>query len=469
MENKVIDHKKILEELNMKVDTSQENINSILSKAKKLKGLNYNEALTLLKVEDEKLLEEIFKTAEFVKDEIYGKRLVLFAPLYVSNLCNNECLYCAFRKSNTTITRNTLTMEQIKKEAEALIEGGHKRVLLVSGEGLGKKALDYTLEALEAIYSVKTEKGNIRRINVNIAALDVVDYKKLKDANIGTYQLFQETYHEETYRYMHKTGSKSNYNYHIGAMDRAMEAGIDDIGIGVLFGLYDYKYEMMALFQHIKHLEDKFGVGPHTISVPRLEPATGSNVAANPPYPVTDTEFKKIISILRITVPYTGIILSTREDADTRRDSFNLGISQISAGSKSNPGGYSEAAKKKSSEDSVSGQFSLGDHRTLHSVIEDIVKYGYVPSFCTGCYRLGRVGADFMDLAKPGAIKAHCYPNALFSFAEYLEDFANDDLKKSGYELIHSTIDTEIVKEKTRLSVRKNLAKIKDGARDIYV
>ena len=465
----VIDHKKILEQLNNEVDVSEEKIKKILTKAKELKGLNYDEALTLLQVEDEKLLDDVFRAAEFVKDEIYGKRLVLFAPLYVSNLCNNECLYCAFRKSNTSITRNTLTMEEIKKEAEALIDGGHKRVLLVSGEGLGKKALDYTLEALEAIYSVKNKNGNIRRINVNIAALDVEDYKKLKDANIGTYQLFQETYHEETYRFMHKTGSKANYEYHLGAMDRAMEAGIDDIGIGVLFGLYDYKYEMMALFQHIKHLEDKFGVGPHTISVPRLEPATGSDVASNPPHPVTDIEFKKIISILRITVPYTGIILSTREDADTRRDSFNLGISQISAGSKSNPGGYSEAATKKTNEDSVSGQFSLGDHRTLHSVIEDIVKFGYVPSFCTGCYRLGRVGADFMDLAKPGAIKAHCYPNALFSFAEYLEDFADENLKKSGYELINSTIKTEITKEKTKENVIKNLEKIKNGSRDIYV
>ncbi len=456
-----IDHEKIVMELNKDLDISKESVEKILEKAKKLKGLNYNEALILLKVEDNELLDKVFETAKYVKDEIYGKRLVLFAPLYVSNVCNNECLYCAFRKSNKDILRNTLTMEQIKKDAEALIDQGHKRVLLVSGEGLGKKALEYTLDALKAIYSVKNKNGNIRRINVNIAALEVEDYKRLKEANIGTYQLFQETYHRETYKYMHQSGSKSDYDYHLGAMDRAMEGGIDDIGIGVLFGLYDYKYEMMALFQHIKHLEDKFGFGPHTISVPRLEPATGSDVASNPPYPVTDIEFKKIISILRITVPYTGIILSTRENAETRREAFNLGISQISAGSKSSPGGYSS---KESSE-----QFSLGDHRTLHEVIEDIVDFGFVPSFCTGCYRLGRVGADFMDLAKPGAIKAHCYPNAIFSFSEYLEDFADDNLKNKGNQLIKNMIKKEIKKNKVKENIKELLEKIREGKRDVYV
>ena len=457
----IINHEKIMQELNKEVDLSSKNIEAILTKARELKGISYDDAMTLLRVEDKKLLDKIFKTAEYAKNEIYGKRLVLFAPLYVSNVCNNECLYCAFRKSNKEISRNTLNMEEIKKEAEALINEGHKRVLLVSGEGLGKKALDYTLDALKAIYSVKNKKGNIRRINVNIAALDVKDYKKLEDANIGTYKLFQETYHKETYQYMHQSGSKSNYDYHLGAITRAMEAGIDDVGIGVLFGLYDYKYEMMALFQHIKHLEDRFGFGPHTISVPRLEPATGSDIASNPPHPVTDTEFKKIIAILRITIPYTGIILSTRETAETRREALNLGISQISAGSKSNPGGYSskEAAE----------QFSLGDHRSLHEVIEDMVDNAYIPSFCTGCYRLGRVGADFMDLAKPGAIKSHCYPNAIFSFSEFLEDFADENLKTKGNLLIKDMIKTEIKKLKVKENIKIQLEKIQNGKRDVYV
>lgn len=458
----IINHKEILNELSKDVDLSDDNIMSILKRAEKLKGLNYDDATTLLKVEDKTLINKIFKSAEYVKDEIYGKRLVLFAPLYVSNVCNNECLYCAFRKSNKTIKRNTLNMEQIKKEAEALIKQGHKRVLLVSGEGLGKKALPYTLDALKAIYSVKNKKGNIRRVNVNIAALDVEDYKKLKKANIGTYQLFQETYHKETYEYMHQKGSKADYNYHLEAMDRAMEAGIDDVGIGVLFGLYDYKYEMLALFQHIKHLENRFGFGPHTISVPRLEPATGSDVASNPPYPLSDIDFKKIIAILRLTIPYTGIILSTRETAETRKEALNLGISQISAGSRSNPGGYSE-------ENQSNEQFSLGDHRSLHEVIEDIVDFGFVPSFCTGCYRLGRVGADFMDLAKPGAIKAHCYPNAIFSFSEYLEDFADSNLRKKGYDLIKNMMKTEIKKEKIREEIKIALDDIQSGKRDVYV
>ncbi|MFO7811242.1 MAG: [FeFe] hydrogenase H-cluster radical SAM maturase HydG [Candidatus Delongbacteria bacterium] len=458
---KIIDDQKIKKYLeNAKVPDEKE-LEDILSHARELKGLSFEEAERLLLVNTKEGIDRLAETANFIKESIYGKRLVLFAPLYVSNLCNNECLYCAFRRSNKLITRNTLTMEQIAAETEALIDQGHKRVLLVSGEGLGKSALDYTIDALKTVYSVKKPKGNIRRINVNIAALDVEDYKRLKEANIGTYQLFQETYNEEIYRKMHKAGPKSDYEYHLGAMDRAMEGGIDDVGVGILFGLTDYKYEIMALLQHIKHLEEKFGVGPHTISVPRLEPATGSDIASNPPYPVTDSDFRKIIAILRITVPYTGIILSTRENAKTRREAFYLGVSQISAGSKSDPGGYT---KKKHADE----QFSLGDHRSLHEVIEDIVDYDHIPSFCTGCYRLGRVGKDFMDLAKPGAIKAHCYPNAIFTFTEYLEDFADTGLKKKGYDLIERTIKESINDPKLENGVRENIEKIRKGKRDIY-
>ena len=456
-----IDNAKIEEYLKNAVAPDKNELDDILLHARELKGISFKEAERLLLISKEGDIDKLAETANFIKESIYGKRLVLFAPLYISNMCNNECLYCAFRRSNKLITRNTLTMEQIAKETEALIDQGHKRILLVSGEGLGKKALDYTIDALNTIYSVKKPKGNIRRINVNIAALDVEDYKRLKDANIGTYQLFQETYHEETYRKMHESGPKSDYEYHLGAMDRAMEGGIDDVGIGILFGLTDYKYEIMALLQHIKHLENKFGVGPHTISVPRLEPATGSDIASNPPYPVTDSDFRKIIAILRITVPYTGIILSTRENAEMRREALHLGISQISAGSKSAPGGYTK-------KEHANEQFSLGDHRSLHEVIEDIVDYDHIPSFCTGCYRLGRVGKDFMDLAKPGLIKANCYPNAVFTFSEYLEDFANDTLKLKGYALIERTLPENVTNYKKREEVLKNIEEIKKGKRDIY-
>jgi len=457
----IIDNEKIENYLkNSKVPDGKE-LDEILAHARELKGISFEEAERLLLVEDEKSIDKLAETANFIKEAIYGKRLVIFAPLYVSNLCNNECLYCAFRRSNKMITRNTLTLDQIAKETEALIEQGHKRVLLVSGEGLGKSALDYTIDAMRTVYSVKTEKGNIRRINVNIAAMEADDYKRLKTAGIGTYQLFQETYHEDTYRKMHKAGPKSDYIYHLGAMDRAMEGGIDDVGVGILFGLTDYKYEILALLQHIKHLENRFGVGPHTISVPRLEPATGSDISANPPNPVTDSDFRKIIAILRITVPYTGIILSTRETAETRREALHLGVSQISAGSKSDPGGYTK-------KDHTDAQFSLGDHRSLAEVIEDIVDFDHIPSFCTGCYRLGRVGKDFMDLAKPGAIKAHCYPNAIFTFTEYLEDFADGKLREKGYALIEKTIEESITNEKLAEGVRKNMDEIKKGKRDIY-
>ena len=461
MEKNFINQQKIYDFLKDTRVPDYQELSEILTEAGKMKGISFEQAQRLLLVNDKEHLKEIFDTANFIKEEIYGKRLVLFAPLYVSNLCNNECLYCAFRKSNTTIPRRTLTMDEVRNDTKELIDQGHKRVLLVSGEGLGLNALDFTIEAIDNIYSVHTDKGNIRRINVNIAALPVEAYKKLSDAKIGTYQLFQETYNENTYKRMHQKGPKSNYVFHLNAMDRAMEAGIDDVGVGVLFGLEDYKFEIMAMLQHIKHLEGKFGVGPHTISVPRLEPATGSDIASNPPHPVNDLDFMKIISILRITVPYTGIILSTREDEVMRRKAIDLGISQISAGSKTNPGGYST---ERSAE-----QFSLGDHRSLHEVIEDIVDHDHVPSFCTGCYRLGRVGQDFMDLAKPGEIKSHCYPNAIFTFAEYLEDFADDKLKESGYTLIRRTLSGNIESDKIKKLVDDNILRIKNGKRDIYV
>lgn len=455
-----IDHQKIYDYLkNTKAPDTKE-VEEILAHAAELKGISFEEAERLLMVEDDDHLEMLLESANFIKNEIYGKRLVLFAPLYTSNLCNNECLYCAFRKSNNMITRRTLSLEEVKKETESLVKEGHKRVLLVSGEGLGQAALDYSLRAIDTIYSVKVGDGEIRRININIAPLPVEGFKRLKEARIGTYQLFQETYHDETYSKMHTSGPKSDYHYHLTAMDRAMEAGIDDVGVGILFGLADYRFEIMALLQHIRHLEDRFGLGPHTISVPRLEPATGSDVAAHPPYEVTDKDFKKIIAILRITVPYTGMILSTRETAEMRKTALSLGVSQISAGSKTNPGGYSN--------DKSAEQFSLGDHRCLEDVIYDILQEGYVPSFCTGCYRLGRTGNDFMDLAKPGLIKHYCLPNALTTFKEYLVHYAGEKTKAAGVELINKML-ADIPGQEVRNKTEDFLARVEKGEQDLYL
>ncbi len=455
-----IDHERIYNYLANTKPPEKKEVEEILAHARELKGISFEETEKLLLVEDNELLEEIFQTANYIKNEIYGKRLVLFAPLYVSNLCNNDCAYCGFRVSNRKLKRATLTVEQVKKEVEELVSEGHKRVLLVSGEGLGETALDYTVRCIDAIYSVKKGNGEIRRINVNIAPLSVDGFKKLKAAKIGTYQLFQETYHYPTYKKVHPRGPKSDYLYHLTAMDRAFQAGIDDVGVGILFGLYDYKFEILALLQHIKHLEKEFGLGPHTISVPRIEPANGAPLSFEPPYPVSDRDFKKIIALLRITVPYTGIILSTRETPEMRREAFSLGVSQISAGSRTNPGGYT--AKE------AGEQFSLGDHRSIDEVIYDISKMGYLPSFCTACYRLGRTGLDFMDLAKPGLIKLYCLPNAITTFKEYLVDYASEKTKKVGEKLIEKMLK-EIPSEKVREKTIKYLKTIENGERDVYL
>jgi 2-iminoacetate synthase len=460
MDTGFIDHERIYDYLRNTSPPGEGELNGILDHARELKGISFAEAERLLMVEDDSHLEAIAETARHIKEEIYGRRLVLFAPLYVSNLCNNDCQYCAFKKSNRSIPRRTLTPEEVAREVQALVQQGHKRILLVSGEGLGMNALDYTIEAIDTIYGVKMGKGEIRRINVNIAALPVEGYKRLKAARIGTYQLFQETYHAGTYKKMHPSGPKSDYIHHLTAMDRAMEAGIDDVGVGILFGLEDFRFEIMALLQHIRHLEERFGTGVHTISIPRLEPATGSEISVNPPHPVNDRDFRKIVSILRITVPYTGMILSTREGAEMRREALSLGISQISAGSRTNPGGYSES--------DAAEQFSLGDHRSLEEVIRDIASMGHIPSFCTGCYRLGRTGKDFMDLAKPGLIKHYCLPNALTSFKEYLVNYASPETRAVGEKLIGEML-ADIPREELRAKTAAALKRIEGGETDIYV
>ena len=436
-------------------------VRDVLAKARELHGIDADEVATLMAVSDPELLHELFEMAKYVKEEIYGRRLVLFAPLYVSNLCYNECLYCAFRASNTALRRRALTQEEVALEVESIIGEGHKRILLVAGEAYPKEGFDYILKCIETVYATKKGNGEIRRVNVNVAPLSVDDFRRLKAAEIGTYQVFQETYHRETYSKVHPAGQKSDFDWRVTAMDRAMEAGIDDLGIGVLFGLADWRYEILAMMQHIKHLETKFGVGPHTISVPRLEPAFGSDLASQPPKPVDDLAFRKIVAILRVAVPYTGIIMSTRETANIRRETFALGVSQISAGSRTNPGGYAEQ------EEADMSQFSLGDHRSTEEVVRDLAELGYIPSFCTACYRLGRTGADFMDLAKPGLIKNHCDVNALSTYTEYLMDYGSDETRAAAEPNIQARLAE--MPDARRKVAESLIQHVKEGKRDMFV
>ena len=435
-------------------------VREILARALELKGLPDDELAVLMGVSDPELLGELFHTARRVKEEIYGNRLVLFAPLYISNLCSNECVYCAFRARNRELQRRALNQEEIALEVTRLVEQGHKRILVVAGESYPKEGFDYILDTIDTVYRTASGRGEIRRVNVNIAPLTLEEFARLKAKHIGTYQIFQETYHRETYAKVHLGGKKRDFDWRVNAPDRAMQSGIDDVGIGVLFGLFDWRFEILALMQHIRHLETRFGVGPHTISVPRMEPASGSEIASHPPHPVSDIDFRKIVAILRLAVPYTGIIMSTRESAEIRRETFALGVSQISAGSRTNPGGYSEDERFESA------QFSLGDHRSLDEVIRDVAALGYVPSFCTACYRLGRTGRDFMDLAKPGEIKEHCGPNAIATFQEYLEDFASPETRSAGDATIARALAE--MEPDLRRRTEKMVALVKDGKRDVY-
>ncbi|HSK11326.1 MAG TPA: [FeFe] hydrogenase H-cluster radical SAM maturase HydG [Vicinamibacterales bacterium] len=456
----IIDEGPIFETLHAHRGADAGAVRAVLAKARELGGLDAPEMAVLMNVSDPGLLGELFQAASDVKDTIYGRRLVLFAPLYVSNLCGNECTYCAFRARNRELQRRALSQEEIAHEVRILIDQGHKRILLVAGESYPTQGFSYVLDSIDTIYSVKHDKGEVRRVNVNVAPLDLDEFRALHDRKIGTYQLFQETYHRETYGRVHLGGRKRNYDWRVTAMDRAMQAGINDVGIGVLFGLFDWRFELLALMQHIRHLEARYGVGPHTISVPRMEPATGSDVAAHPPQPVSDVDFRKIVAILRLAVPYTGIIMSTRESASIRRETFALGVSQISAGSRTNPGGYAEDEQLNAS------QFCLGDHRGLDEVVRDVASLGYIPSFCTGCYRLGRTGADFMDLAKPGDIKQHCDPNGLSTFMEYLLDYASPETREVGERCIAQALGGMEAWPRQR-SVQL-MARVQAGERDVY-
>lgn len=436
-------------------------VRTVLNKAKEMKGLNIEDVAVLSNISDPMQLFELFEEANIIKEKIYGKRLVIFAPLYISNLCANECTYCAFRAKNKAVVRRSLNQGEIRRETEILVSQGHKRILMVAGESYPRQGFQYVLDSIATIYDSKVGNGEIRRVNVNIAPLDLPEFKLLKDAKIGTFQLFQETYHRGTYHNVHLAGKKADYDYRVTAFHRAMEAGIDDVGIGVLFGLFDFRFELLAMMQHIQELERVFGVGPHTISVPRIEPATGSDLTLHPPYAVSDIDFRKIVAILRLAVPYTGIIMSTRETATMRRDTFALGVSQISAGSRTNPGGYADSLH----EDDGS-QFCLGDHRPLDEVIRDVAEMGYIPSFCTGCYRLGRTGQDFMDRAKPGDIKNHCNPNAVSTFQEYLMDYASYETRLIGEGLIEDIINEMHGIARERAIVL--LEKVKKGNHDMY-
>jgi 2-iminoacetate synthase len=429
-----------------------------LAQARLARGLDEGQVAALMGLSDPELLAELFQTAAAVKRAIYGNRLVLFAPLYISNLCANDCAYCAFSSGNGSLKRRALTVDEVRRETLELVRQGHKRVLLVAGEAYPRQGFRYVLDAIAAVYSAREGAGAIRRVNVNVAPLAVEEFRLLKGAGIGTYQIFQETYHPESYRAVHTRGPKADYDWRLGAVDRAMSAGIDDVGVGVLFGLFDWRWELLALLQHARHLEEAFGCGPHTISVPRLEPAAGSRLSEHPPKPVSDVDFRKLVAILRLAVPYTGIIMSTRESARMRRETFALGVSQISAGSRTNPGGYRDGE--------AGAQFSLGDHRPLDEVVADLVGLGYIPSFCTGCYRLGRTGADFMDLARPGEIRAHCDPNALSTFLEYLLDYAGPQTRADGEMLIPALL--EGMEEGPRATSRRLLEQVRAGRRDVY-
>jgi 2-iminoacetate synthase len=438
-------------------------VNNILNKALKLKGLNLEEVATLLRVQDPAVIHTIMDTARTVKEEIYGKRLVLFAPIYTGNACINNCTYCSFRRDNKLIKRKVLSMDEIAQETRTLLREGHKRVLLICGESKLNNT-DYMVEAIRTTYGVKENGGRdyIRRINVELAPMEVEDFAKLKAEKIGTYVCFQETYDPLLYGKFHPADTKKgDYEYRLTVMDRAMEGGINDVGIGALLGLVDYRFEVLAMMEHATHLEKAFGCGPHTVSVPRIEPAVGAPNAEHIPSKVSDNDFKKIVAIIRIALPYTGIILSTRENDAMRTELIHYGISQLSAGSRTNPGSYAHE------EEQTGSQFALGDHRTLDEMISSLADEGFIPSFCTGCYRKGRVGQDFMDLAKPGLIKQYCMPNALFTFKEYLEDFASPETKAKGLALINKLVN-EVNNNSLQTKISGNLTLINDGQRDIY-
>ena len=457
-----IDHQEILDTLEYAAAHKHDEalIDEILNKARLRKGLSHRDAAVLLDCDIPEKNREIEELARQIKLDFYGNRIVMFAPLYLSNYCVNGCVYCSYHHQNHHIPRKKLTQEEIRKEVIALQDMGHKRLALETGEDPVNNPIEYVLESIKTIYSIKHKNGAIRRVNVNIAATTVENYRKLKEAGIGTYILFQETYHKESYEKLHPVGPKHNYAYHTEAMDRAMEGGIDDVGLGVLFGLELYRYEFAGLLMHAEHLEAVHGVGPHTISVPRIRRADDIDPSAFD-NGIDDDTFAKIVACIRIAVPYTGMIVSTRENQKCRERVLGLGISQISGGSRTSVGGYCEPEP----EDEDSSQFEVSDNRTLDQVVNWLMRLGYIPSFCTACYREGRTGDRFMSLCKAGQIQNCCHPNALMTLQEYLEDYASPDTKAIGEALIHREM-ANIPKEKVRQIALDHIKHIKMGERD---
>lgn len=449
-------------------------VDEILMKAETLVGLNHKEVSVLLyaceNTDNIQLRNKIFTLARKIKEQIYGKRIVMFAPLYVSNYCVNGCKYCGYHAGSNCIKRKKLTQEEVAQECRAIEDMGHKRIAFEAGEDDHNCSIDYIIECMKTAYSTKSNNGEIRRINVNIASTTIENYRKLKEAGIGTYILFQETYHKPTYEKLHPSGPKSDYEYHTTAHDRAMQGGIDDVGIGVLYGLYEYKYEVIATMLHIKHLEDTFGIGPHTISIPRVKYAEGVDLSIFK-HIVTDEQFKTIIAVYRIAVPYTGIIISTREEPSFRDEVIGLGVSQTSGGSCTGVGGYASRVLKgginadSSCDDQSTAQFRVSDERSEMEVLKTLLKNGYIPSFCTACYRAGRTGDRFMQFAKSGNICNYCLPNAMLTLAEYIIDYGDDELKSLGFEVIVKEKEN-IIDSNTKSKFDEYIQLIKEGQRD---
>ena len=457
-----INHELIYKILEETKNPSIEEAKDVIERARKKEKLSYRDIAILLSVEDEEVVSSMYKLAGEIKESIYGKRIVMFAPLYVSDYCVNNCVYCGYQRCNK-FSRRKLTQEEVREEVKILEKMGHKRLALELGEDPVNAPIEYVLDCLKTIYDTQNENGEIRRVNVNIAATTVENYKKLKEAGIGTYILFQETYHKPTYEKMHPKSLKGDYEYHLTAFDRAMEAGIDDVGGGALFGLADPKFEVLGLMMHNAHLEEKFGVGFHTISVPRLKKASGMTME-NFPYLLTDDMFKRIVAVLRIAVPFTGIILSTRETAAMRKEVLRYGVSQVSAGSSTGVGGYKEREENGNDD----RQFETADERTPLEVIKELLDDGYIPSYCTACYRTGRTGDRFMKLAKSGEIQNVCEPNAITTLVEYALDYGDEEFKEKA--LKNADIAANAIKnEKTKNIVLNNIKKLKEGKRDLFM
>lgn len=442
---------------------NKDEVEAIIQKSLDKQRLNLQEVATLLQADDPELIEHIKEGARELKRKVYGNRIVLFAPLYIGNHCTNNCKYCGFRVTNTEAERMTLTDEEIVQEVEALEDNGQKRLILVYGEH-PKYDADYIAHTVETVYNVKKGNGEIRRVNINAAPLDFEGFKKVHEAGIGTYQIFQETYHPEVYKSYHLGGKKADYNYRLTSLDRAMEAGIDDVGLGALFGLYDWKFEVMALVRHTNHLEACYNVGPHTLSFPRITDSTSIDMPDK--YMVNDEDFKRLVAILRLAVPYTGMILTARESPSVRKEVIEFGVSQIDGGTKLELGSYHDS--KNEEQNLNREQFMINDNRSLNEIIDELLDTGKLPSFCTACYRLGRTGEHFMEFSVPGFIKRYCTPNAILTLSEYLVDYASDDTAKKGWEVIENTINTELDGFKNIEELRDRIEKIKQGERDLY-